>query len=192
MSDINFEIHLTFTHVHHNRLHSCFYQLCQKLEAKPLEIVLAQGDYPQQLMLSKTIAASNLAIIEARIKTWDVHWHTLGLQLKRIKIETMLEASQHLQPCYHEWHGKVKYHDMNALLQQCHQHQAHLSHNVLKNDRQHRFITMREFGSAVVLQKRVAQLQQDLAIQGWHILKQQFETCVRDSNLALDQGWLNQ
>lgn len=95
-----------------------------------------------------------------------------GRHVTRLKIEIpahcadqwKVKASQFA--CYFEWHGKVKSEPTPALLEHCERHVAHLSINALKKEQPCRVITMREYGSREVFNRRIAALGTALGLAG--------------------------
>lgn len=171
-------------------LHQRFLTLCQQIQAKALEIVLAQGTYPKQMMFSKIITTSHLQELFVFINQWVRLFQAHHLDVLRTKIEIPLHSNylNHIQ--YYEWHALIEYHHVEQLQRLCHDHGAHLSYNALKWQPKFRFITLRESHSIVHYRARVGRLRQALIDQKYTPHKEIHESCIYDSNDALDQGWL--
>ena len=192
-----FEIHLTTGELTAGQL-PLFVAACQHLHAKPLLIELARGISTSQTMLGKVVHQPNLAAALAAATADGEYLRQQGLPPARLKIETAAGHAQLATPAagpafqpYFEWHGKVPYHQVPALLAVCEAHRAHLSANALKNETATRFVTLREFGDAQRFELRVWALAAALQAQ-WPLLKQESECCLYDSNTNLDAGWLPQ
>ncbi|MDO7885588.1 hypothetical protein [Hymenobacter cheonanensis] len=186
-----FEIHLT-THALSAARLARFLAACKQLQAKPLVIELARGACCTQPMLSKVIQAPDLTAALAIAAADAEYLRTCHLPVTRTKLETSADHA-HLALAsatpYFEWHGKVPYHQPDALLAICETHQAHLSANALRGESATRFVTLRECGSVATFRARVASLAAALHSR-WPLLKQESECCLYDSNRALDAGWL--
>lgn len=197
-SSIAFELHVTVAALR-ARQRSDFIHVCELLGAKPLLIELARGETQLQPMLSKIVFAQHLheAITFAQQLTHELD--SFGFSGVRQKLEVATVDLQYLSNCdasviYFEWHARVPYQDVTALLALCEEHQAHLSLNAMANtdiDKtlKMRFLTLRrnqwqEFCVAT------AALRQQLR-ERWPIQKEISEACLFDSNLNLDHGWLH-
>lgn len=190
-----FEIHLTTSALLPSEL-AHFEAACERLQAKPLVIELARGTHATQPMLSKVVHAPDLLAALALASADAAFLGACYLPVTRTKLETHTDYA-HLAmaangPCfvpYFEWHGKVHYQQPAELLALCLRHQAHLSVNALRGESATRFVTLREFGPAAAFWGRVVGLLAELQGQ-WPVLKQEAESCLYDSNRALDAGWL--
>jgi len=194
---IPFELHLTVNDLLTTDIER-FVDCCLAQEAKPMMIELSRGTYIHQPMMNRIVAASSLqeALMVATMLSGILQ--TSGFPVKRLKIEVpadqfdaVPDISANFTP-YFEWHGKVLYDNVNALLACCATHQVHLSRNALKQEQTTRFVTLREFGDIHVFQQRINKLTGALTEGGWTVIKQQSEYCVYDNNLFLDGGWLIQ
>ncbi|KAA2239425.1 hypothetical protein F0L74_24800 [Chitinophaga agrisoli] len=191
-----FELHLT---IHDLPAHAtaAFASRCAQLDAKPMLIELARGQYIHQPMLNKVIYASSLQVAVATAETLSRSLQANNFHLKRLKIEIPAfdaDGWTDIQPGftpYFEWHGKVSFTNTAALLALCTAHQVHLSLNALKKEAGTRFVTLREFASRQVFEARLQLLATKLEQGGWPILKQQAEYCIYDNNIILDNGWLS-
>lgn len=170
---------------------------CEKHKAKALWIELERGDSPQQPMLNKVITAENfdIALNEAKQLTTllneEVHpVNRVKIEIPFVSLEAYHQSSANAPVLYHEWHGKIDLNNKEELLEVCLKHKAHLSRNALKNQQNLRFVTLRTYAAASDFRHRVLQLQTDLRHGNWPLLKEQYETCVYDSKVALDNGWL--
>ncbi|TNE79885.1 MAG: hypothetical protein EP332_09005 [Bacteroidetes bacterium] len=193
---ILFESHITLSKLERNELDN-FITFCKNIHGKPLWIELSRGDFIQQPMLNLLSKQSQIsgALNESRR-----HSNSLierGWEVERIKIEIpfsdlnryLTSHAQH-NVIYHEWHGKIQLHSRIELEKVCERNGVHLARNALKLNEQIHFITLREFASPELFQLRLKQLKLDLESGPWPLLKEQAESCVFDSNLYLDHGWL--
>ncbi|ACU63322.1 hypothetical protein [Chitinophaga pinensis] len=197
MNSIPFELHLTI----HGLLTADiehFVSCCTAQEAKPMMIELSRGTYIHQPMMNKVVITSSLqeALMDATMLSGILQ--TSGFPVKRLKIEVpadqfdaVPDMSANFTP-YFEWHGKVMYDNVHALLECCATYQVHLSRNALKQEQTTRFVTLREFGDINIFQQRINKLSAALNDGGWTVIKQQSEYCIYDNNIILDGGWLTQ
>lgn len=183
-ANLCFEVHLTVD-VKNNQ--QDFVKICQKLAAKPLEIILAIGEYPQQMMLSKTVSATNLDEVLDITCVWKTQFLEVGIATVRTKIE--VPFSKHQDAIYHEWHGRVAYERIDELKTLCKISGVHLSHNALKMHTQDRFLTLRDH-NAFNFEARLLKLKQALQVQNRVLKKQQHESCIYDDCIQLDKGWI--
>ncbi|SFO50651.1 hypothetical protein SAMN05428949_5475 [Chitinophaga sp. YR627] len=197
MNKIPFELHLTVNDLLTSDVEH-FVNCCVEQEAKPMIIELYRGTYIHQPMMNKIVTTSSLqdALMDATMLSGILQ--TSGFPVKRLKVEVpanrfdaVPDISANFTP-YFEWHGKVRYDNVNDLLACCATHQVHLSLNALKQAQHTRFITLREFGDINIFRQRVSQLTGALTKGGWDVIKQQSEYCVYDNNIFLDGGWLTQ
>jgi hypothetical protein len=193
---IPFELHLTIGPLNNDLIDS-FIDSCTMLDAKPILIELAQGEYLQQPMLTKLIHCKSLSEAQSTAIAYQRMLNKLNFEVRRMKIEipanhynaTAWETNASFSP-YFEWHGKISFERQEELLLLCEKHRVHLSLNALKDAQEVRFVTLREYGTQQQFQTRVDQLIKDLCDQGWPIQKQQAEYCLFDDNVTLDTGWL--
>jgi hypothetical protein len=174
---------------------------------KLLHIVLDRGKTRSQPMLTqRSNGTLNSELQTARLI--GAALQRANFSVTRIKIEAAPsnqgipqqgeEISQHSANRYFEHHIKLLL-DPTAELQPLRQlaieHKAHLSHNQLRlrNDgQQERFITQRCFNIGQIdarhqLQKLLAAIQTNLCHRP---IKIEEEFVVYDSNLSIDDGWL--
>lgn len=191
---IKFETHLTFRPTTENNTQG-FIEFCSQSGGKALLIELPQGEFPRQLMMSKIFFSNNLENVFSRIRKYTENFQVKGFQVNRVKIEVDSEFSTHFEKTnketYFEWHGKIELENIKTISQICSKHNAHMSKNSLKNETSLRYITLREFEEKNKFEIRVKRLVNELVQAEFKIIKEQFEFCVFDSNLKLDNGWLN-
>lgn len=192
-TEIPFEIHITTGDLSAGRLIN-FIDFCHTQAAKPLMIELSKGDFIQQPMLTIVVYAD--AFEQALSLANDVSnaMDAQDFPVKRLKIEVPAANSASFSTFgkYFEWHGKTNFTQVDALLVLCEKHKVHLSLNSLKNEADTRFITLREFGTKMMFETRIAALLNELKEGPWTIIKQQSEYCIYDNNKFLDNGWLPQ
>jgi hypothetical protein len=189
---IAFELHITVAPLLATQLDD-FLGVCELLNAKPLLIELARGEMQLQPMLNKIMFAQCLhdAIAAAQILAHELLLLDFPSVRQKLEIATidLPLLSDFADVVYFEWHARLPFQDVPALLALCEQHQAHLSRNALANTTSTmRFVTLRrsdwqDFCVAT------AALRQRLTGR-WPIQKEISEACLFDSNLNLDQGWL--
>ncbi|NHZ66650.1 hypothetical protein [Massilia genomosp. 1] len=164
--------------------------------AKPMVIALARGSHPVQPMLT-LCRAGHLDEVIAQALALAGQATQAGFEVVRCKIEQDAspdaQALAHARHHYFEWHGRMLVPEpiRPQLAALCAPFGAHLSNNAIRGG-DLRYVTLRETGGHAGLRARVAGLTGALAAHGWTLEKQQWESVVYDSNLALDKGWLEQ
>ena len=193
MQKQEFEVHLTADFDHYSKTaYRQFKMICTQLGAKPLEILLERGAYPRQMMLSKVLHESDLASVLTRIEPWIEEFKRNKIKTIRVKVELPFQHSSLDIPAidYYEWHALIEYRDILALKELCEVHQIHFSHNALTQHAGYRFLTLRETGSAKTFLTRLQSIKTELFNQNRVISKERLESCVYDTNIDLDRGWL--
>lgn len=193
MQKQEFEVHLTADFDHYSKTaYRQFKMICMQLGAKPLEILLERGVYPRQMMLSKVLHESDLASVLTRIEPWVEEFKRNKIKTIRVKVELSFQHSSLDIPVidYYEWHALIEYRDILAIKELCEVHQIHLSHNALTQHMGYRFLTLRETGSAKTFLTRLQSIKTELFNQNRAISKERLESCVYDTNIDLDRGWL--
>ncbi|MEG0481691.1 MAG: hypothetical protein RR575_00725 [Acinetobacter sp.] len=193
MQKQEFEVHLTADLDRNSILYHQFKMLCIRLDAKPLEIILARGEYPRQMMLSKVVLGKDLASILMQLDIWIEEFKQHNIQIIRTKVEVpfQIQNNQLNQVVdYYEWHALIEYHDSLALKKLCDTYHVHLSHNALKQQENYRFLTLRETGMETTFLARLQDVKAELFNQNRVIIKERLESCIHDTNMILDVGWL--
>jgi hypothetical protein len=192
MDSIPFELHITVTSLSPAGVNDLL-AFCAKHEAKPLLIELSQGECIHQPMVSKIVSLSSLEEALDIATELSVELNAQNLKVNRLKIEVPANCSDHwdgVSDRYFEWHGKINFIPGVNLDRVCGLHRAHLSLNALKDEKDRRFITLREFGRREIFEGRIEGLTADLTLQGTPVIKEVSEYCIYDNNLYLDKGWL--
>ena len=190
------ELHLTSSPLASQAI-SAFEQFCSSIQAKPIVIVLPQGQQQQQPMISKVVNCASKLELKQELKGLQEAFAEQGYSISRVKLEIppwerkqaqdFVEEGQ--QP-YFEWHGKIQVEQeeqVGALIQK---YGGRLSQNVLKRDPKAKFITLREYGTEEAIQQRIAAIKAQLTTLGIVLLKEELEYCIFDSNIAVDKGWI--
>ena len=200
----DFETHFTITLDESGNL-AALSDWGQHHELKCLAIVLDRGTAPSQPMLTRhsrgtlTQEKANAAEISRQLTE-------AGFTVSRIKIEAAptnadvprSDAEAGVQTDrYFEHHLKILLEsdtDLMPLKQIAEQHAAHLSRNALKfreDGKQERFVTQRCFSAgSVTAHQQFELLLHALTTASYTLLKTEAEFVVYDSNLALDDGWI--
>ena len=196
MQNIPFEIHIT-TEINTNTQEKRFITFCSQNNVKPLFIELSRGITISQPMLTKTILVNKLTNaldfahqLEQELKKADLPVKRLKIEIPDINAKQYTPSQNSFNP-YFEWHGKLKVIDKKTLYSICTKHNAHFSKNALKEEKNVHFITIRIAGSYKTYRTKVENLKADLEKSKWQIIKEEDEYCIYDSNIILDQGWLN-
>ncbi|WP_020474095.1 hypothetical protein [Zavarzinella formosa] len=173
---------------------------------KFLHIVLERGNVPSQPMLTRR--ASGLVSEQMHAAT-ELSRRLLadGIEVTRVKIEAApwnrgvpqsdTEAVESHSGKYFEHHVKLVLEattDIPVLARLVEGHSAHLSRNAFRqrdDGRSERFVTQRCFQVGQVASRRsLEQLLAELRTQGYAPLEIEEEFVVHDSNLAVDDGWI--
>lgn len=203
MRPIVFELHLTTTPIASDQLFA-FTSLCQSVGGRAVLIDLPVGQHTQQPMLSMVSFVDEFDEILTLMDTLNTTFEQAGYPIVRRKVEIPAHKvgefferhPTHNHHGYFEWHGKVHFQD-NAGLQELRNtatnHHAHVSKNALKDDKYHRFITIRHSDSYEHFFGRIGELVSDLlgsrSSGQLSLTKTQAEYCIYDDHLALDDGW---
>jgi hypothetical protein len=184
-----------------------FRSLCRERNLKCILIELARGRHHSQSMTATHHQGSlEDALTEAHAIAQYLDRH--GFEVTRVKIEaeptssgvprTDEEAARLPATNYFEFHLLViltRLSELPALNNLCAKHNAHLSSNAFKQaagEETERFVTMRLKG---VGGERAAILFETLAsaieMAGYQTSKRVHEYVVYDTNLTLDDGWMN-
>lgn len=191
------EIHLTTTPLLTTAT-VAFEQFCTSIQAKPIVIVLPQGQQQQQPMISKVVSCANLQELEQELKNLKLAFEQAGYAIARTKLEVPPWEQEEAKAfvgkegnCYFEWHGKVLVEEEEKVSTLVEKYGGRLSKNVLKKDPKAKFITLREYGKEEAIQTRIAAIKAQLATLDVDLLKEELEYCIFDSNSALDKGWIS-
>ena len=195
--DYLFEAHLTTHDLSETAIHK-FETFCQSIAAKPILIELSKGTHYRQPMISKVFRLQDPKEIHTKIDKLVAQFKVTNYPVTRVKIEVPLNLetrTTHLFPAaqktYFEWHGKITAQNWEAVRTIALPFGGHLSKNALKKNPHAKFITIRDYESAISIQQRVGALKTAMKENNWSFTKEEFEYCIYDSNEALDSGWIN-
>jgi hypothetical protein len=201
-----FETHLTVEPTHEAAMDG-LRAIAARYDLKLTHVVLHAGRSASQPMLTRHGEGDDES--ERReIKSLIQRLEAEGLHITRVKIEvapdshgvpdSAEEASRSHAGTYFEHHVKVLVESLDALsrlLGIAQAHDARLSRNALRirpDARQERFCTQRCFrmgrtGASV----RLRSLVRAITAESFEVLETVQEFVIYDSNLALDEGWLD-
>jgi hypothetical protein len=184
-----------------------FRDLCREQGLKCILIELSRGQYHSQPMTAVHHQGSlEDAVAEARAIAECLGSN--GFEVTRVKVEadpttsgvprTDEEAARLAAANYFEFHLLVtltRLSDLPALSRLCAEHNAHLSMNAFKQaagEETERFVTMRLKGmggarAAILFDKLAGAIE----LAGYQPSKRVHEYVVYDTNLTLDDGWMN-
>lgn len=199
-----FEIHLTTAPLTTDQLLD-FTELCQSLGGKAVLIDLPIGQHTQQPMFSVVKSADDFREILPLMGDYADLFAKIGFPIVRHKVEIPADTHAlffkhhhwHERDGYFEWHGKVQFED-NCDLQRLRQIatnlNAHVSKNALKDDKNHRFITLRHQGEYQDFLQRIddvshAIINENSQYYSIKLTKSQAEYCIYDDKLDLDDDW---
>ena len=185
-----------------------FNQWCREQQVKCIRIVLARGEHVEQPMATWRRAETHLPAVIEEAHEMARSAEKEGLTVTRVKVEAApqnqdvpvadIDAQGHPPDNYFEHHVKLQRaveQSEDALTDVCLRHGAHLSRNAFRQSAdglQERFVTLRSYGigrdsSVAALKSLMADLEKLQEV----VLETESEYCVYDSNLALDDGWLD-
>lgn len=190
------ELHLTSSPLPDQAI-PAFEEFCTSIQAKPIVIVLPQGQQQQQPMISKVVTCATKVELRKELEDLKQVFKEQGYAITRVKLEVppweraaAVEWVEQGEQQYFEWHGKILVEQEEHVGVVVQNYGARLSKNVLKKDPQAKFITLREYGSEEAIQRNIAAVKAQLAALGVVLLKEELEYCIFDSNTTLDKGWI--
>ncbi|MCX2181755.1 hypothetical protein KV205_14615 [Streptomyces sp. SKN60] len=157
-------------------------------------IVLARGRTPVQPMLTLPDRTGHPALVAGL--------RAAGFEPVRVKVETVPWSAEVAGPGggYFEHHLKLALpagHDRAALEALVVPHGAHVSWNARRvlpgpGGRHERFVTQRHPGPADAAGRACDALRAALVGAGYELLSEEREFVLSDSDLSLDEGWLDE
>lgn len=182
-----------------------FQQTCSALGAKGLLIVLPKGEHQRQVQ-SGFHKYGSMAEVFDILKTQQDSFTKAGFTVVRSKVELKLGTS--FSKCvpllsgicpngqYFEFHLQVRLHyDRLAELEKVSsRHNAHLSRNAYKTDKElglvWQFLTLRFHDLGLdASQDRFHALRESLLASNFEVVKTESEYAIYDSNVNVDAGW---
>lgn len=193
---MEFEFHITVNDLTFEEKES-FIELCQVEQVKPVMIVLDQGEYINQPMITGIVHSADYEEVKNVIEEVVAKFRDNEFTVVRTKVEIPAKEETYFdQPMlaqskpYFEWHGKVYVDDVVRLKQLCADSGGHISRNSLNANGKIRFVTVREYNSSEKFYSRVEKIHNILQQNKIELLKQQYELCIYDSREELDRGWI--
>jgi len=194
---MEFEFHITLNDLQLDEKEA-FIRICASEQVKPLMIVLDQGDYISQPMITGVVQRSDFHEAAKEVERVAAVFQNNGLAVVREKVEISPNEDKYFrQPIiksfkpYFEWHGKVEVDDVTMLKKLCEGYGGHISRNSLNANGKVRFITVREYESKEKFYGRVEKIHTILHTNKIELLKEQYELCIYDSKEQLDSGWIS-
>lgn len=202
----HYECHITVT-IPPNKQEALerFINVCHSLKAKPIVIVLNQGQTPTQPMLGKQLIGSPEWVHQEIL---DLEY-TLAQQFEvtRVKVEVSPDttnlphnqdkATQLPESCYFEHHVKMllpNTFDQTVLRKELEQYQGYLSRNAIakhNDDYEYRFVTQRFRTSEAKAKQGLQDLLSYLEQQNITVTSTIREFNIFDSQADLDKGWMH-
>jgi hypothetical protein len=193
---MEFEYHVTMIDLKQNEK-EIFINICNEENVKPVLIVLDQGEYINQPMITGIVHSADYEEVKNVIEEVATKFRDNGFTLVRTKVEIPAKEETYFdKPMlaqskpYFEWHGKVHIDDVVRLKQLCADSGGHISRNSLNANGKIRFVTVREYNSSEKFYSRVEKIHNILQQNKIELLKQQYELCIYDSREELDRGWI--
>lgn len=193
---MEFEFHITVNDLTFEEKES-FIELCRVEQVKPVMIVLDQGEYINQPMITGIVHSADYEEVKNVIEEVVAKFRDNEFTVVRTKVEIPAKEETYFdQPMlaqskpYFEWHGKVYVDDVVRLKQLCADSGGHISRNSLNANGKIRFVTVREYNSSEKFYSRVEKIHNILQQNKIELLKQQYELCIYDSREELDRGWI--
>ena len=199
----SYEIHIS---VDQDSSIDMLYNLCEKFEAKPIVISLIQGKTRSQPMLCKRLSGSPNDVSDIIEDIYNKV--SEKLLINRLKIEanttnngiptTDEEADKLPDYCYFEHHLRLNLDnkiDILKLSDELKKYKGHLSKNEFSNDKefQKRFVTQRfyKIGNNQAKEK-LEEMCKFIDSKKIKYDKKIREYNIYDSNIMLDDGWINE
>lgn len=193
---MEFEYHVTMSDLKQNEKET-FINICNEENVKPVLIVLDQGEYINQPMITGIVHSADYEEVKNVIEEVVAKFRDNEFTVVRTKVEIPAKEETYFdQPMlaqskpYFEWHGKVYVDDVVRLKQLCADSGGHISRNSLNENGKIRFVTVREYNSSEKFYSRVEKIHNILLQNKIELLKQQYELCIYDSREELDRGWI--
>lgn len=190
------ELHIT-CHALHNDEIEIFEDFCYTINAKPIVILLRQGVCVQQPMISKLLDCSTREELRQEVNFIIKAFRKNDYEIIRVKMEVppwecenAIRMFRKEEDNYFEWHGKIHLEDeiqIVPLLAKC---SGHLSRNILKKNPRAKFITIRDYTTKESIMDKISSLKKGLLKRKISLIKEELEYCVFDSNISLDNGWI--
>ena len=176
------ELHLTCGALHDSQI-PLFVATCEQVGLRPLLIDHHHGVQQRQPSATAWLRAN---LEEARAEAmalaqWLAH---AGMAVLDVKVDAPVHDSERFghPGRYFEWRGKLRQlHDMADLRRLCEVHGAQLSRDSLREDADTCFVTLCSREPWAEFSARVQALTDQLAHDGWPLLKQDAEICLHDS-----------
>ena len=201
----DFESHVTVEALPPDQVKK-FQDACLEIGVKPILIELSRGDTPVHPMTAGKHRGRLPDVIEYLENDVAAHLRHRGFKVSRIKVEaapwneeiplTNTEAEQ-CPDNYFEFHLKVLLDSMeryDELAGICEQHVTHLSSNAFKKREDGKleyFTTMRCYNMGrTVAQVEFTGLAPAIKMAGFETCSEVCEYTVYDTNLSLDDAWL--
>jgi hypothetical protein len=193
---MEFEYHVTMSDLKQDEKET-FINICNEENVKPVLIVLDQGEYINQPMITGIVHSADYEEVKNVIEEVVAKFRDNEFRVVRTKVEIPAKEETYFdQPLlaqskpYFEWHGKVYVDDVVRLKQLCADSGGHISWNSLNANGKIRFVTVREYNSSEKFYSRVEKIHYILQQNKIELLKQQYELCIYDSREELDRGWI--
>lgn len=175
-----------------------FINFCRKISVKPIIIQLDEGEVSQQPMISKTIKNTDNLKLHTEIENLKKLFLNNNYEITRLKVEVSLDSKEDgikafpdYKGRYFEWHGKVRFSNLDHLKEVVEKWKGRISRNSLKSEPDLRFITLRGYKNQGYFTRDVDSIKTVLKRENIPLIKDEYEYCVFDSNKSLDKGWIN-
>lgn len=194
---MEYEIHITVADFKKEKKQQ-FIDFCLSEKVKPVIIILDQGNYIVQPMMTWDIYKENfedaMTAMNGLVKKFKMN----GFDVLRKKVEVSPKETTYFEnplmekgKPYYEWHGKIEVDDLEKVKILMNDKGGHISKNSLSKNGKSRFITMRDYTSAESYYKRVDMIIETLQKNNIELLEEEYELCIYDTREELDNGWVN-
>lgn len=193
---MEFEFHITVQDLTMDEKEA-FINVCNQEQVKPVMIVLDQGNYIHQPMITGIVHGTDFHQANQEIERVATTFQNKGFTVVRKKVEIPAKEEKFFdQPLlksskpYFEWHGKVQVDEVESLKSLCAGYGGHISRNSLNVNGKVRFVTVREYESKESFYDSVGKIHTVLQANQIELMKEQYELCIYDSREDLDSGWI--
>lgn len=192
--EITFEIHIT-TNFFNDYEEERFLSFCKRQDYKPILIELSKGYTMKQPMISKIIKTNNMVELYSTLLEIQGKFKEYSFDVDRVKVEIPASNweifSEFEGDKYFEWHGKVNYKNIEPLLKGViEDFDVEIATNAYTSTPDSCLITLRK-NDEKIFNGELQYIKDYLYICDIEIIKEESEYCIYDSNIKLDDGWLN-
>ena len=187
---MNYEVHIT---LEVSDIED-FIKDCKEMGVKPIIIETQNNDdFGIQVMTSSKYVNDNYKKTVNNLASQFSNKYTILRQ----KVEIQPEIEKNIDHIYYESHLRLKLvnnFNLNIVKELCNKYNFHFSKNLFKIDKDYiyQMITYREYNTTLnKFNIIIENMSQELKILNINCDKIEIEECIFDSNIHIDNNWLN-